>query len=381
MTLTSHSKLYKPPTVIAPELFRREGGVQTFSRRLIAALDELYTQPVPLISRNDRSEDLSSEFRSGREIVSCGAYPISLRRFAVAAACISSDAPFFIATHFHFARWLAIQSLFRKRRLLTIVHGIEVWNLKKRADFGALQRSDRILAVSKFTKQSIENQLGKSAPPIDVFPNTFEEERYFPAEPIKRWRDQLDIPADAIVVLTVCRITPAEREKGYDHVLECLPALRKQYPSIVWILGGQGGDLSRVQDRAIELGVAEACRFPGFIPDEDLPDLYRSADLFILPSKKEGFGIVFLEAAACGLPVIAGNRDGSPEALALGALGQLIDPDSHDELIAAVNVALTSPRKPANELHRQCVEAFGREAFEGRLRRILEDFSPQPVPQ
>ena len=80
----------------------------------------------------------------------------------------------------------------------------------------------------------------------------------------------------------------------------------------------------------------------GFIAEEEITDHYQLADLFIMPSKKEGFGIVFIEAMACGLPVIAGNQDGSVDALKNGELGMLINPENKDEMLEKLEMVLNS---------------------------------------
>jgi glycosyltransferase involved in cell wall biosynthesis len=105
-----------------------------------------------------------------------------------------------------------------------------------------------------------------------------------------------------------------------------------------------------------------------------LISLYHAADAFILPSRKEGFGIVFLEAAWCGLPVTGGNRDGSTEALIDGQLGTLIDPGSRVEIEEALLSALSTPLTPGQkEEKRSLIEAhFGFKQFKKRLSCGLE---------
>ena len=83
-------------------------------------------------------------------------------------------------------------------------------------------------------------------------------------------------------------------------------------------------------------GVGAAVRFVGQVARQELPDYYRLADVFVMPSTGEGFGIVFLEASAADLPVIGGNRDGSVDALAEGRIGTLIDPDDVHGLVEAI---------------------------------------------
>ncbi len=114
----------------------------------------------------------------------------------------------------------------------------------------------------------------------------------------------------------------------------------------------------------------------GFVPDAELPDYYGLGDLFAMPSKREGFGIVYLEAMACGIPAIAGDRDGARDALVEGELGVLVDPDDVAEFARAA-VEVLSGRHPnrllydPDELRRRVIERFGPESFRRRLGEIV----------
>lgn len=363
----------KLPTVLVPELFRLTGGVQVFSRCLIEALDTIYGMPVPVFSRNDRREDCPSEFLRNRTFVGCGSLSTSLRRFKLMASCLVSRTPFWISTHPHFAPWLQHQQMLRKQPFVCVAHGIDVWNIKGSNVAKGLTNASCILPVSRFTADRLNNQLGEVIPPVSIFPNTFDDMRFYPRAPVVEWRERLKVPENFSMMLSVCRVSKGDVGKGYDKILEALPKLLKRNSKLVWVLGGKGDDLDRVKEKAKILGVADHCRFPGYIPDVELPDLYRSSDLFVLPSQKEGFGIVFLEAAACGLPVIAGNQDGSVDALAGGVLGTLIDPDSEEQLITGIERSLNSPKSDGEALHRQCVDLFGKRPFRGRLQNVLTD--------
>ena len=98
--------------------------------------------------------------------------------------------------------------------------------------------------------------------------------------------------------------------------------------------------------------MAKNVQFAGLVPPEELPDYFRLADVFVMPSTGEGFGIVFLEAMATGVPVIAGNRDGSRDALCDGALGTLIDPENCEELASAILAALHNPARTGDRTDR-----------------------------
>ena len=360
----------QPPVVMVPELYRVTGGVQVFSRRMIEALDQIYNRPVPVISRNDRKPDCPAAFLTDRKFTGCGNLPDGLRRFAIMAASLINPAPFVVSTHPDFAPWLKL----RRKPFLSVAHGIDVWNIGGSKVADGLSAAKCILPVSHYTAERMAPWIPTPHPPLEIFPNTFDAARFLPATPAEPWRQNLNLPGDAVLMLSMCRVSKGEEGKGYHRLLELMPRLLEKHPKLHWVLGGKGDDLENVRNKAKHLGVDTHCRFPGFIPDNTLPDLYRSSDLFVLPSKKEGFGIVFLEAAATGLPVVAGNRDGSVDALANGALGLLVDPESNDEITAAIDRILSEPPRNRQELHNECKIRFGKDAFRQRLEEILNRY-------
>jgi glycosyltransferase involved in cell wall biosynthesis len=177
------------------------------------------------------------------------------------------------------------------------------------------------------------------------------------------------------VVLTVARLASDERYKGYDRIIRALPELHKRCGPLRFILVGKGEDRSRLEALAGILGVRRLITFAGFVPDEQLADFYRLANVFAMPSTGEGFGIVFLEAWACGTPVVAGNRDGSVDALDGGRLGKLVDPNDVDAISTGIGSVLDGvgpdlwfdPVSLANEV----VKQFGRSSFRDRLADAL----------
>lgn len=120
--------------------------------------------------------------------------------------------------------------------------------------------------------------------------------------------------------------------KGYDQMLHALVKVRLCVPDVHFILAGKGDDIPRIKALVAKLNLQDCVTIAGFVPDEELCAHYNLCDVFALPSKGEGFGIVYLEALACGKPVLAGNQDGSIDPLAEGKLGCLVDPDNVEEI-------------------------------------------------
>src|SRR5262249_24837197 len=120
----------------------------------------------------------------------------------------------------------------------------------------------------------------------------------------------------------------------------------------VYLIVGDGNGRPRLESLAAECGVMKNVQFTGLVPSEELPDYFRLADVFVMQSAAEGFGIVFLEAIATGVRVIAGSHDGSRDALWDGAFGTLVDPDNCEELAAAIQVALDNPARTGDRTSR-----------------------------
>jgi glycosyltransferase involved in cell wall biosynthesis len=156
-------------------------------------------------------------------------------------------------------------------------------------------------------------------------------------------------------------------------LIEAMPALRQRFPRLRLLIGGVGDDRPRLQELVHDRGLVEAVLLPGKIAADELPDHYRLATVFALPSEKEGFGIVFLEAAGSGCPVLAGNRDGSVDPLADGRFGCLVDPRL--PLAPPLQALLEGFGEPLwhqpDELAAAVAERFGQAAFNRHLRQLL----------
>jgi phosphatidylinositol alpha-1,6-mannosyltransferase len=171
------------------------------------------------------------------------------------------------------------------------------------------------------------------------------------------------------VILTVSRIDAADHYKGHDKVIRAMKEVRIRHPDAAYIIVGRGDNRKALQRLAAEESVIDSVRFLGPLADEELRALYRAGRLFVMPSTKEGFGIVFLEAAASGLPIIAGDRGGSIDALADGALGTLIDPENAEGLVAAICEVLERPRNPAVP---EALARFASVNFNAQVKRLVE---------
>ena len=211
---------------------------------------------------------------------------------------------------------------------------------------------------------------------IGILPNTFDPDKFSPAPKPRFLLKRYGLSPEQPVVLTIARLASAERYKGYDQVLRAFSAVRQKLPNARYLLGGRGQDRDRVLSLIRELKLKDHVIMPGYIPEHELCAHYNLCDVFAMPSKGEGFGIVFLEALSCGKPVIAGNKDGSVDAVLNGNLGVLVDPDNVDEISTALIQVLSGehPLKilyQPQALRRDVIDAFGYEKFVERVGEML----------
>jgi phosphatidylinositol alpha-1,6-mannosyltransferase len=225
------------------------------------------------------------------------------------------------------------------------IHGIDAWSSQNKSVKWGAESSTLVTSVSRYTKSRFEQWWNGDPVRVRVLPNTVGEQfspGAKPAELIDRYRLH-----GRHVILTVSRLSYADRYKRIDEVISSLSDVCAVVPDLAYLIVGDGDDAARLKRHAQSEGVSDNVVFAGYVSEAELPDHFRMADVYAMPSSKEGFGIVFLEAARSGLAVIGGNVDGSVDALADGKIGRLINPASKDELVSALMDALRG-RIPIN---------------------------------
>jgi phosphatidylinositol alpha-1,6-mannosyltransferase len=189
------------------------------------------------------------------------------------------------------------------------------------------------------------------------------------------------------VLLTVARLA---KRKGHDLVLRALPFLAGHH-DLHYLIVGAGEDRPRLEALAGETGLENRVTFAGWVEDRDLPDYYRLADIYVMPNREvlevtdslEGFGISFIEAAACGIPAIAGKSGGTGAAVLDRETGYLVDPENPRELADRIRLLLDSPDL-RSEMGRKGRERVEREfGWERRARELADrlTISPLPLPE
>jgi len=221
------------------------------------------------------------------------------------------------------------------------MHGIEAWQCPGALHQLAVEAADLVLCVSRYTRASILSWAALSPERVCVLPNTVDE-NFTPGDG-SVLRSELGL-AGKRIILTVGRMDHRERYKGHDRVIAAIPRLVGQGHDVAYVVVGEGDDRERLAALAEAAGIAERVIFLGPVTLEQLRDAYRMADLFVMPSTGEGFGIAYLEAMACGTPALGLRAAGAVDALADGDLGTLT---SERELPAAISDNFVKPKSPS----------------------------------
>jgi phosphatidylinositol alpha-1,6-mannosyltransferase len=249
-------------------------------------------------------------------------------------------------------RWLRLPFLVyaHGNEILRVLQGI--WPVQK----ANLQAADRIVANSRYTAGLLE-QAGVDPLRIRVIHPGCDAERFRPLRVDPALRERLlGHRAGGRVILTVGHLV---ERKGHDMVIQALPRLSRLVPEAVYLIVGDGPCRGTLDRLARAAGVRDRVIFAGRVDDKDLPALYALSDVFVMPSRVrpaecdvEGFGLVFLEANACGKPVVGGRTGGIPEAIVDGETGFLVDPASPSDIAERLLAILTDRHRAATMGHR-----------------------------
>jgi len=241
-----------------------------------------------------------------------------------------------------------------------------------------LRHARHVVSAGAYAAREAERAAGRELP-VTVVPPGVDCDRFRPLAPAERLaaRRRLGLPEDAELVVSISRLVP---RKGFDAAIRAVSQLRVSHPDLVLAIAGGGRDEGRLRRLTAELDAP--VRFLGRVPNDDLPALYGCADVFTMACRsrwggleQEGFGIVFVEAAACGVPQVAGESGGAAEAVEDGVTGHVV---THPEDPAAVAEAIADlldddrRRAEMGRVARQrAVEEFSYDVLAARLGRAL----------
>lgn len=348
--------------VLVTEAFGGKGGIAQFNRDFLRALD-----------RTGACDKVVVVPRLGSGLVPADCLSLNQRRarfgrlrygLDALQSALASRPQVVMSGHLYHGPLASLLARITGARLVSVLHGTEIWSPINARHLDPLKRSELVVCVSNDTRKRCVEQVGdEHQRKVKVLPNTIED-RFSPGDrKAARARFALD---DLPVLLTVGRLDDRHGYKGHDRIIPIVAQLKAKGRCVRYLIAGDGPDRPRLEALAASAGVSDLVAFLGYVPDDALPDLYRAADQFALPSTGEGFGIVYIEAMACGTPAIGLDIGGAREALeGLGkAVSEEVFPDELMRLLAG--------RKQDRQALAEATRSrFGPAIFEKRVDDIV----------
>lgn len=263
-----------------------------------------------------------------------------------------------------------------------LTYGKEVWQPLSSQYRRSLQQADQIWTISRYSRDQAcaANQLDSNK--IRLLSCAIDGDAFTPGVKSEALLDKYSLTGSK-TLMTVARLWSGDIYKGVDVTIRALPQIAAAIPEVKYLVIGRGDDQPRLAKLAEELGVADRVIFAGFVPTADLMQHYQIADAYVMPSQ-EGFGIVYLEAMACGVPVLSGDADGSADPLQDGRLGWRVPHRDSDAVAAACITMLQEINKreqgkPYDQrcdgswLRQQAIDLFGKAAFAQQLQTLISE--------
>jgi phosphatidylinositol alpha-1,6-mannosyltransferase len=350
--------------LLTTDAYGGHGGIALYNRDLVDALAAMpEVEEVVVVPRTLRfePEGIPERVRFVRE-ASRG----SVRYVSEAVACSMRPFDLLICGHINLLPLAALLRLKLRCPLVLMAYGIDVWTRPYRSTRLWLGQVTAVWSISRITRDRMNLWARLPESVYTLLPNAIHLDRYGigPKSPELLARYRLH---GRKTILTLARLPSAERYKGVDEILDVLPSLIADEPLLMYLVGGDGEDRQRLEAKAQALGLDNHVVFAGFVKECEKADHYRLADVFAMPGRGEGFGFVFLEALACGVPVVGSAVDGSREALRDGELGELVDPSDVASVLRGLRCALRKPVAiPPGLAH------FSWPAFTDRLKLATE---------
>lgn len=366
----------------APGVFGFKGGIQTYSLFLTKALADLRCDTkleVHLMHDINSSESVLRNLNVRYCLY--GRWPKQLRVILFAIRTFLSGLLrrpcLVITTHLNFSPVAYLLWLITRRKYWIVAHGVESWGIKEPLIQKALSHAEKILCVSHYTRERLLKEQGLNPNKLVVLFDTYDDQRFRILTKPDYLLQRHGLQPKQRIILTVNRLSQSETYKGYEKVLKAMPAILRSFPEAHYLIVGTGDDYDNLISLIKDLSLEKSVTAVGFVQDDELCNYYNLCDVFVMPSKLEGFGIVYLEALACGKPVLGGNQDGAIDALCQGQMGALVGPDNIEE-IGSVIVKILNRQYPLQimyqpeRLSQTVKELFGYQSFKMALASHLD---------
>jgi len=343
------------------------GGISRFNRDFITAVASYSGNKETVVFPRLIKEQITEELPKKLNYIQQGIHgKINFIKNLFSFIKKDKDFDLIICGHINLLPIAWLVGKYLKVPVVLIIHGIDAWQPTNSYLSNKLAKKvDKLICVSSLTIDRFRKWSGLPEGKEYILPNCVNLTEFSPGDKPEYLLDRLNLHNKKIL-LTLGRLDSFERKKGFDEVLEALPALLAENQNIHYVIVGDGPDKQRLQDKAFALKVDLHVTFAGMIPEHEKADFYRLADAFVMPSQGEGFGIVLLEAMASGIPVMASKLDGSSEALRQGMLGLLITPTNANEVKEGILQTLAESKRIPDGL-----DYFSKPSFNQRVHELL----------
>lgn len=312
------------------------GGIQTYMRSIIRAVSEMGSLR-RVVSLQDAEDDGQAREWMGEHGFEYAGAAGSKARFV--GQCLFGSKPNNYAV-VGYVTIAPIALLQKKLGLLegyiVILHGIEAWERLRPWEEWALREADAVVCTTEFTADKTVELHGVHPEQVDILPLAVEPGRF---------DGELDVTSgvedsqEKLNFLTVSRLNPEHSYKGVDDTLKAIAVLREEglaSDKLVYQVVGDGGDRPRLEALARELGIEQNVNFLGYVSDARLEQAFREADVFVMPSSGEGFGLVYVEAMGVGVPCIASPEGGAQYVVRDGETGLMAEAGEPESIAEAI---------------------------------------------
>ncbi|WP_017301798.1 glycosyltransferase [Nodosilinea nodulosa] len=363
-------------TFVFIQIFSCEGGIQSYIKDLFKAyLERPYPSPAEVFLLRDGAEvDNPYDLSPLRfHYLDSASAPLSRARLgALLLGHLFKQRPGRVVCG-HVLLLPLVAPICRWLRLpySVVTYGKEVWDPLPPRQQTALARADQVWAISRYSRDRACAANALDPDRVRLVPCVVDGDVFSPGPADPKLVEAYGL-AGCRVLMTVARLWSGDIYKGVDVTIRALPAIVAAEPTVKYLVIGRGDDQPRLAALAEAVGVGDRVVFAGYVPNEALAAHYRLADAYVMPSQ-EGFGIVYLEAMACGVPVLAGDRDGSADPLQDGRLGWRV-PHRDAQAVAAACLEMLAGQDPRCQgawLRQETLAAFGPDALAQQLHQAL----------
>ena len=358
------------------EIFSQEGGIQSYVKDILQAYTTLTTSrqgEVFLLRDSSEGDNPFEGDRMGFHYLKTSSPWLGRLNliFSLIVFLWQNQPQRMFCGHINLAPLIQLLCKLKGIPYTVLTYGKEVWEPLAPNQKRALQQADEIWTISRYSRDRLCAANDINHQKVKFLYCAIDGEAFTPGVKSEELITRYGLES-AQVLMTVARLWSGDIYKGVDVTIRALPKIIEEFPQVKYLVIGRGDDQPRLAKLAEDLGVAERVIFAGFVATEELVDHYRVADAYIMPSQ-EGFGIVYLEAMACGIPVLSGDSDGSADPLQDGILGWQV-PHRNPEAVAQACLEILrgeDQRCDGRWLREKSLAKFNYTAFKQRLQQLL----------